>query len=102
MWEDPWCLGGDFNVLRSPNERNEEGRWLGDMRRFSRVIDDLVLKDLPLKGGRFTWIGGSGNQRVAWFDRFLVSDDWEEYFENVSQCILPKPLFDHFPILLVD
>ena len=75
MWEDPWCIGGDFNVLRSSKERNREGRWLGDMRRFFQVIDDLVLKDLPLKGGRFTWINGPGNQRMARLDRFLVSDD---------------------------
>ena len=50
----PMVLGGDFNVLRSPDERNMEGRWSGAMRRFSHVIDDLVLKDLPLKGDYFT------------------------------------------------
>ena len=99
-WEDPWCLGSDFNVLRSPDERHREGRWLGAMRRFSHVIDDLVLKDLPLKGGRFTWAGGSGNQRMARLDRFLVSNNWEEYFGFVSQGILPKPFSNHSPILL--
>ena len=25
MREDPWCIGGDFNVLRSPKEINREG-----------------------------------------------------------------------------
>ena len=48
MWGDPWCLGGDFNVLRFPGERNREGRWTGTMRRFSQIIDELELKDMPL------------------------------------------------------
>ena len=35
-------------------------------------------------------------------DIFLVSDDWEDHFGNVTQTILPKPLSNHFPILLVE
>ena len=62
-WGDLWCLGGDFNVLRSSDERNREGRWSGAMKRFSQVIDDLVLKDLPLKGGHFTWARGQGEPK---------------------------------------
>ena len=71
------------------------------MRRVTQVIEDLDLKDLPLKGGCCTWVGGSGNKRMARLDRYLVSDDWEVHFGNVAQTILPKPLSDHFPILLV-
>ena len=32
------------------------------MRRFTQVIEDLELKDLPLKGGCYTWVAGLGNQ----------------------------------------
>ena len=100
MWEDLWCIGGDFNVLRFPRERNREGRWTGAMRRFSQIIDELDLKDMPLQGGVLTWTGGPGKQRIARLDRFLITDDWENYFGNVTQCTLPRPLSDHFPILL--
>ena len=41
VWDYPSCLGGDFNVLRFPRERNREGRWTGAMRRFTQVIEDL-------------------------------------------------------------
>ena len=33
-------------------------------------------------------------------DRFLISEDCENHFSGVSQCILPRPVFDHFPFLL--
>ena len=61
LWEDSWCLEGDFNVIRFleelikkkkkkeiVEERNREGRITGDMRRFFQVIDDLEVKEIPL------------------------------------------------------
>ena len=33
-------------------------------------------------------------------DRALVSLDWEEHFENRSERVLPRVIFDHCPLLL--
>ena len=33
-------------------------------------------------------------------DRALVSLDWEEHFENVSQRVLTRIILDHCPLLL--
>ncbi|KAJ9701497.1 hypothetical protein PVL29_006726 [Vitis rotundifolia] len=100
LWSDPWCIGGDFNVIRFPSERSRGGRLSGSMRSFSEVIDELALRDLPLQGGLFTWSGGLNGQSRSRLDRFLVSEDWENHFSGVSQCTLPRPVSDHFPILL--
>ena len=75
LWSDPWCIGGDFNVVRFPSERSREGRITGSMRRFSEVIDELASRDLPLQGGPFMWSGGLNGQFRSRLDRFLISED---------------------------
>ena len=54
IWDDPWCLGGDFNVTLSQRERSNQGRLTGAMRRFAQVVDELEFLDLPLQGGVFS------------------------------------------------
>ena len=54
LWEDLWCIGGDFNVIRFPCERSSVRRLNLLMRGFSQFIDDLELVNLSLKGGKFT------------------------------------------------
>ncbi|RVW30504.1 hypothetical protein CK203_098843 [Vitis vinifera] len=69
LWEDPWCLGGDFNVILSQRERSRQGRLTGAMRSFAQTVDELELLDLPMQGGAFTWSGGRNNQSWARLDR---------------------------------
>ena len=100
LWQDPWCLGGDFNVIRFFGEMNSISRLSSAMRRFSEITEDLELRDLPLQGGSFMWRGGLNNQIQSRLDRFIVSEDWECYFSGVVQSLLPIIVSDHCPILL--
>ena len=43
------------------------------MRRFTEIMEDLELRDLPLQGGVFSWRGRLNSQSKSWLDRFLIS-----------------------------
>ena len=49
LWEDPWCLGEDFNITLLQSERSSQRRINSTMRRFAEVVDELGLVDLPLQ-----------------------------------------------------
>ena len=100
LWEDLWCIGGDFNVVRFPKERRNYGRISSNMRSFSNFIQEFSLVDLTLSGGSFTWCGGQNKQSMLRIDCFLLTSDQEEHFSNTMQTILPRPVSDHSPIPL--
>ena len=100
LWEGPWCVGGDFNEVLFPYERARGGRLSNSMRRFSDIMNDLDLRDLPLQGGPYSWKGGLNGSSMSRIDRFLVTADWENQCNKVTHSCLPRPVSDHFPIML--
>ena len=70
------------------------------MRRFSDILNDLELRDLPLQVRPYTWRGGLNDRSRSRLDRFLVTVDWESHCNKVIQRCLLRPVSDHFPILL--
>ncbi|RVW64056.1 hypothetical protein CK203_051078 [Vitis vinifera] len=75
---------------------------------FSKVERDALWEEFgAIRGlwedpwwGDFTWNGGQNNQTWARLDRFLVSPSWIDQFSGINQCRLPRPVSDHFPIML--
>ena len=67
---------------------------------FLDFIESNSLVDLPLEGASFTWFRDFGLSSTSRIDRALVSLDWEEHFENVSQRVLPHVISYHCPLLL--
>ncbi|RVW54091.1 hypothetical protein CK203_080433 [Vitis vinifera] len=100
VWGDPWCIAEDFNVVRFPVEKSNGRQMSTMMRDFSGFIEEFELVDPPLGGGTFTWSGGERGFLKAWLDRFLFSGDWEERMSGAMQVLLPRPVSDHWPILL--
>ena len=100
LWNGSWYVAGDFNAILSLEERNRGGSLNLNMRRFSKVIGDLELKDLPMVGGPFTWIGRVNNQYFSRLDCFLVNEGWDSHFGDARQFVLPRPMSDHFSLLL--
>ena len=52
---EDWLLLGDFNYIRSPDNRNKPGGDVNDMFTFNDFIREQCLTDLPIKGRNFTW-----------------------------------------------
>jgi hypothetical protein len=99
-WNAPWCIMGDFNVVRFSSECLGCNSFSPSMLAFSEFIEFSYLVDLPLKGGTYTWGNGSDPPYMSHIDRFLASPDLEEHFLDVLQKLLPHPISDHHPILL--
>ncbi|RVW28639.1 hypothetical protein CK203_081350 [Vitis vinifera] len=96
----PVCSGDREEFWEELEERSKGGGLTASMRRFSEVLEDLELRDYPLRGGPFTWRGGLNNQVQSRLDRFLVTDNWDNLFNGAVQGILPRPVSDHFLVLL--
>jgi exonuclease III len=99
-WGLPWCVGGDFNVVRFPSERMGSVGFSPSMYDFSDFISDNGLIDIPLSGGNYTWSNNREMVSMSRIDRFLYIADWEEGFITISQKRLVRLTSDHFPIML--
>lgn len=99
-WNGPWCVGGDWNVVRFPGEKLGGYRTSSDMQAFSDWINTNSLIDLQLNGATFTWSSHQSPPSMSKIDRFLMSTNWLELYSDVCQMPLPKPTSDHCPIML--
>lgn len=96
-----WCLGGDFNAVRSASERKGAAIQIPirEMADFDEFIDDMGMNDLPLIGRKYTWHRPNGRS-MSRIDRFLVSDEWLSMWPNISQWGLERSVSDHCAIVL--
>ena len=99
-WNLPWCVGGDFNVVRFSTERRGGCPITRDMVRFSSFVERCSLIDLDLVGAQFTFSNGHSVPSMSRIDRFLISPEWEAHFSSVIQRALHVAASDHLPILL--
>jgi hypothetical protein len=51
----PIMIGGAFNIMRSPEEKNNDrvNSWWSFL--FNAIIDGLNLRELEMSGRKYTW-----------------------------------------------
>uniref|UniRef100_A0A8R7PTP7 Uncharacterized protein n=1 Tax=Triticum urartu TaxID=4572 RepID=A0A8R7PTP7_TRIUA len=59
--DDNWLIIGDFNFIRSSENRNLPGGYVNDIFIFNEIIGHLGLLELPLKGRSYTWSNMQGS-----------------------------------------
>ncbi|XP_022154822.1 uncharacterized protein LOC111021983 [Momordica charantia] len=95
-----WCLGGDFNVSRWPSDKSSGGRITRSMRKFNCIIGELDLTEVPLSNGKFTWSRMGNDSIHSLLDKFLLSKEWDNLFNNSRVSRVERITSDHFPIVL--
>jgi hypothetical protein len=80
----PLLLGGDFNIIRNPSEKNNarfDDRWPF---LFNAIIDGLDLRELEMSGRKYTSANSLPNPTYEKLDRVLVSTEWEQHCPLVT------------------
>ncbi|GKU92853.1 hypothetical protein SLEP1_g6524 [Rubroshorea leprosula] len=97
--EGRWMIVGDFNVVRSPNERKGRIGETQDMREFDDFVVSTGLVDIQLANRRFTWYQPDGSS-MSQLDRVLMSGEMYSLGKGWVQHGLKRTVFDHCPIMV--
>lgn len=100
-FQNPWCMGGDYDEVRSIAERKGCSRRDKGMHDFNNFVEQLELVDLPMLGRNFTWCNSIDGGRWSKIDKFLMDPVWLEKF-RFKLWGLPRNIFDHCPLLLME
>jgi mannosylglycoprotein endo-beta-mannosidase len=98
--EELWLFMGNFNFIRSQQNRNRPGGNMNDMFIFNEIIDHLGLLELPIKGRSYTWSNMQCDPLLEQLDWFFTSHCWTTVYPNTMVFALAKPTSDHVPCLV--
>ncbi|GJX99336.1 RNA-directed DNA polymerase, eukaryota, partial [Tanacetum coccineum] len=98
-WKGETIVMGDFNEVRSEEERLGSLFNKSSARSFNHFISSSGLVDVKMEGYSFTWSHPSAT-KMSKLDRFLVSEGIISLFPSLTALCLDRHLSDHRPILL--
>ncbi|GKV52388.1 hypothetical protein SLEP1_g58974 [Rubroshorea leprosula] len=94
-----WMLAGDFNAVRSMDERRGKTGESADMKDFDLFIETVGLVDSKLINRKFTWyrLDGTAMRRL---DRILMTVEMSSMGGEWVQQGLKRNILDHCAIVL--
>ncbi|GJY01398.1 RNA-directed DNA polymerase, eukaryota [Tanacetum coccineum] len=98
-WNGEVIVMGDFNEVRSEDERSGTLFNPSSARVFNNFISSSGLVEIKMEGYSFTWSHPSAT-KMSKLDRFLVSEGITMAFPSLTSVCLDRHLSDHRPILL--
>jgi exonuclease III len=98
--EVKWLIVGDFNLIRSQENRNKPGGNIQEMLAFNDAISNLRLVELPLKGCKYTWTNKQHNPLLERLDWFFSSNAWTTFLPNSFATGLVRDSSDHTPCVI--
>jgi exonuclease III len=96
----PMLIGGDFNILRFPSDKNKtmrKNKWT-DL--FNAIINTYELREIDMSSGQYTWSNNQINPTLEKLDRFLMTADWENMFPLIVVHKKSRDVSDHNPTIL--
>ena len=93
----PVVVAGDFNLIRSPDDKSSDNVGLPRMRMFNDWIADLALREISRVGARYTWSNNQADPIRSVLDWVLVFVEWEISFPLCSLRALTWIGSDHSP-----
>ncbi|KAJ9558860.1 LOW QUALITY PROTEIN: hypothetical protein OSB04_013474 [Centaurea solstitialis] len=94
-----WCFFGDFNEVRTVDERLNSACNQSGMDDFNGFINEGGLMEIPLVGRRFTRISDDGI-KFSKLDRFLLNQSFVAAWKVLGVRGLDRKGSDHLPLFL--
>jgi hypothetical protein len=91
---------GDFNLIRSPENRNKPGGDISEMFKFNSVISALGLNEVNLMGRKFTWSNMQPQPLLEKIDWIFISNCWLNNFPITTAKALDMIPSHHCPCVV--
>jgi endonuclease/exonuclease/phosphatase family metal-dependent hydrolase len=95
----PLIMGGDFNLIRAPEDKNNSNLNWPLMDLFNDSIAAWALSEIPRTGARFTWTNRQLNPVRSALDRVFISPAFEAVFPLCALTAETSLGSDHTPLV---